>query len=78
MTNIQEFIEVLNDIIDNYFPNTKRYIIHGGDSIKNFVLELREGNKKLRYSPYELFNKSDNYEETIEQFIEQWKNILNS
>ena len=51
MTDIHDFIECLHDIVDEYFPNTTRYIIYGGDLIKDVVMELREENKKLRYSP---------------------------
>lgn len=76
MTNIHDFIKCLNDMVDENFPNTTRYIIYGGDFIKDVVMELREENKKLRYSPYELFNKSSNYEDTIEQLVKQWKAIL--
>lgn len=76
MTDIHDFIKCLNDIIDEHFPNTTRCIIYGGDFIKDVVVELREENKKLRYSPYELFNKSNNYEYTIEQFVKQWETIL--
>lgn len=69
MTTIHDFISVLHDIIEETFPNTERYIISGGDYISDFVMELREGDKKLRYSPCELYNKSDAYEDTIEEFI---------
>lgn len=50
--------------------------INGGDFIKDVVLELREDDKKLRYSPYELFYKSEDYEDTIEKLVEQWEAIL--
>lgn len=76
MTNIHDFINVLNTVIDERFPNTDRCIVEGGDFIKDFVLELREADKKLRYSPCELFNKSENYEDTIEKLVEQWENML--
>ena len=76
MTDIHDFINCLNEIVDEDFPNTTRYIIYGGDSIKDVVMELREENKKLRYSPYELFTKSNDYEYTIEQFVKQWKELL--
>lgn len=76
MSGIHDFIKVLNELVDEQFPNTTRYIISGGDFISDFVLELREQDKKLRYSPYELFNKSNDYEDTIEEFIRQWEEIL--
>ena len=76
MSGIHDFIKVLNELVDEQFPNTTRYIISGGDFISDFVLELREQDKKLRYSPYELFIKSSDYEDTIEEFIRQWKAIL--
>lgn len=76
MTNIHDFIHVLNEIIYERFPNTKIYIVAGGDYIKDEFLELREDDKKLRYSPYELFNKSEDYEDTIEKLVEQWEKML--
>lgn len=76
MTNIHDFIQCLNDLVDERFPHTTRWIVHGGDFIKDVVVELREENKKLRYSPYDLFNKSYNYEETIEQLLTQWECML--
>ena len=76
MTDIHDFINVLNTVIDERFPNTDRYIVEGGDFIKDVVLELREADKKLRYSPYELFSKSKKYEDTIEKLVERWENML--
>lgn len=76
MSNIHEFINVLHSIIDERFPNTNRYIVDGGDFIKDVVMELREEDKKLRYSPYELFSKSEDYEDTIEKLVEQWETML--
>ena len=76
MSNIHDFINVLNAIIDERFPNTNRYIVGGGDFIKDTVMELREEDKKLRYSPYELFSKSEDYEDTIEKLVEQWESML--
>ena len=76
MSNIHDFINVLNAIIDERFPNTNRYIVGGGDFIKDTVMELREEDKKLRYSPYELFSKSEDYEDIIGNLVEQWKTIL--
>lgn len=76
MTDIHDFINVLNTVIDERFPNTDKYIVEGGDFIKDVVLELREADKKLRYSPYELFNKSKKYEDTIEKLVERWENML--
>ena len=76
VTDIHIFIKVLNDIMDERFPDTTRYIIYAGDSIKDVIMELREENIKLRYSPYELFNKSVNYEDTIEQLVKKWESML--
>lgn len=76
MIDIHDFIKCLDDTIEEHFPNTERYIIYGGDFIKDVVIELREENKKYRYSPYELFNKSNNYEDTIEQLVKQWDTML--
>lgn len=75
MTNVYDFITVLHNMIDEYFPNTEKFIMSGGDYIKDVVMELREGNKTLRYSPYKLFHTSENYENTIESFLDLWKSI---
>ena len=74
MTTVHDYIIVLHELIREMFPNTEIFQISGGDYIKDAVLELRESNKKLRYSPYDMFNKSENYEETIEDFLMQWEN----
>ncbi len=76
MSNIHTFIDVLNNIIDERFPDTKRYIVKGSDFIEGVVMELRQGDQKLKYSPYELFAKSDDYENTIEKFVEKWERML--
>ena len=76
MSNIYSFIDALNNIIDESFPDTKRYIVKGGDLIETVVIELRQGEKKFSYSPYEMFTKSKAYEDTIEEFIKQWEYIL--
>ncbi|SCW39285.1 hypothetical protein SAMN02910400_00598 [Lachnospiraceae bacterium C10] len=74
MTTIHDFIKVLNDLICEIFPNTEIIGISGSDYIKDCIFELREDNKRLQYSPYSLFNMSENYEETIEAFLLQWEN----
>ncbi len=76
MTDIGDFIKVLNECIDENFPGTERYMIAGGDFIKDVVLELRKDKKRLRYSPYELFYSSDDYEDTIVRFMETWETVL--
>ena len=76
MTDIGDFIKVLNECIDENFPGTERYMIAGGDFIKDVVLELRKDKKRLRYSPYELFYSSDDYEDTIVRFMEMWETVL--
>lgn len=75
-TTAHDFNSVLNNIIDERFPNTERYIVSGGDYFKDMIIELRESDKELRYSPYELFEKSQNYEDTIEEFIVHWQTML--
>ena len=77
MTDIMDFNKVLNALIDEKFPNTTRYMAAGGDYLKDVVMELREGNAALQYSPYEMFMKSDHYEETIEEFMKRWETMLN-
>lgn len=75
-TTAHEFNSVLNNIIDERFPNTERYVVSGGDYYKDWIIELRESDKVLRYSPYELFKKSQDYEDTLEEFVEQWWTML--
>ena len=74
-TEIHDFIKVLNDLIREMFPKTEIIGISGSDFIKDAVFELREDNKRLRYSPYAMFTQSDNYEDIIEDFLLQWKTI---
>lgn len=76
MSDIHNFIDTLNEIIDERFPDTDRYIVKGGDLIETVVMELRQGNKKLTYSPYEMFTKSKAYEDTIEDFVKIWEGML--
>lgn len=75
-TTFHDFTAVLCDIIDSRFPNTERYIAIGGDFVWDWIFELRENDKKYRFSPYELYSKSSNYEETIEEFVETWERML--
>jgi hypothetical protein len=76
MSNIHSFIDILNNIMDEKFPDTKRYIVKGGDFIEGVVMELRQGDQRLKYSPYELFAESEDYENTIEKFIDKWERML--
>ena len=75
-TNIHDFCNILDQIVDEHFPRTEKYVIKSGDIAKDLVLELRESGKALRYSPYRLFKKSSDYEDTIDLFIKQWAAIL--
>ena len=52
--------------------------INGGDYWKDIVMELRRGAGKLRYSPYQLFKQSDDYENIIQEFILRWEKEINS
>ena len=63
-------------IIDERFPDTNRYIVKGGDLIETVVIELRQGEKKLRYSPYKMYTKSKAYEDTIEELVKRWEYML--
>ncbi len=76
MADIHEFIKIFNDMVDERFPDTRRYIVCGGDYVQDVVMELREAGKTLRYSPYELFHQSKNWEDTIEQVITHWEAML--
>lgn len=76
MTSVHDFINMQNSMMDSLFPNTIRRIVAGGDDISELIIELKEGNKTLRYNPYLLFMQSEEYEETIQGFIEQWREEL--
>lgn len=76
MTKIHSFTKVLNEILDEQFPHTVRTVVVGGDFVEDIVIELRENDKRLRYSPYELFIKSDKYEDNIEDLVNRWMSIL--
>lgn len=67
---------VLYKVIDETFPNTNKYIVDGSNFIKDAVMELRQEDKKLRYLPYELFCKSEDYEDTMTKLIQQWEVML--
>lgn len=73
-----EFVVILHSILEETFPDTERFIVAGGDYFSDVVMELSQADKKLRYSPYELYKQSDDYEDTIEEFINKWKSILES
>lgn len=77
MSNINEFNKLLNEILDEKFPNTIRYAVSSGDYWQDIVIELRENGQQLRYSPYELFKQSHNYEDTIEALLKEWNAKLN-
>ena len=76
MSDIYNFIDTLNEIIDERFPDTNRYIVKGGDFIETVIMELRQGEKNLSYSPYEMFIKSKTYEDIIEDFVKIWEGML--
>ena len=76
MNQIHEKINKLNQPIDVKFPNTKRYIISGSDYLKDVIFELRESDKGLRYSPYELFSETDDPDYAITQFLYKWESEL--
>lgn len=70
---IHQFINELNSEIDRKFPNTVRIIINSGDNIEDILIELRENDKKLRYSPYLLFKQSDN---GISELLDKWEKMI--
>ena len=75
-TSIHDFIALLNEALDSNFPSTERIVIKGGDYVKDFIIELRENDRKYQYSPYDLYHQSENYEDTIENLLSAWKRIL--
>ena len=73
---VYEFNKKLTNSVKEKFPNTTASVVFGGDFIQDIVIELKENGITMRYSPYELFNSSDDYENTISNFIERWAKIL--
>ena len=57
-------------------PRALCIVIKGGDYVKDFIIELRENDRKYQYSPYDLYHQSENYEDTIEDLLDVWKSIL--
>ena len=74
--SVNQFERVLLEFIEERFPDTIVRILHGGDYAKDFVFELSKDGKRLEFSPYELYIKSKDYEETIESFLEEWEEVL--
>ena len=74
--SIHEFEHVLIELITERFTDTVVRILHGGDYVKDFVFELSKDGKRLEFSPYELYIKSKDYEETIESFLAEWEEVL--
>lgn len=73
---IHEYLKLLNEEIDNRFPNTTRIAIAGGDYIMDWVMELREGDSRMQYCPYEMFiNSNGNYEDSILELCNEWERI---
>lgn len=72
--DIHDFIAMLHEEIDCRSPNTERFIIKGGDYVWDLVLELREGNHRMQYCPYELFLQADgSYEDIILVLCKKWQ-----
>ena len=74
---IHEYLKLLNEEIDNRFPNTIKVIIRGGDYIKDVYMEFREDNSRMQYCPYEMFINSDgNYEDSILELCSEWERLI--
>lgn len=70
-----EFNQFLNEQLKEQYPTIEILIREGGDYIWNNVYELVfiEGGKKIRYRPYDLYQKAEeleNYEEVIDDFLQ--------
>lgn len=75
--HISDFIKILYEELDSRFPDTERIIISNGDHYEDLVMELREGSKSLRYSPYEMYNRSDgNCVDSILELCDKWKKTI--
>lgn len=75
-TDVHHFIDVLNELMDERFPETERYLVSGGDYIKDEVFEIRQSGHSLQYSPMEMFS-SGKWEEAINELFERWEMMLN-
>ena len=76
-----EFNNMLLEELNSNFPNTLIVQLSGGDYLKDFQMELKQANESYKYSPYELYSKAEennNYEEVLEVFINNWKDITST
>lgn len=74
-----EFYNFLLEVIKEEFPETELFIIKGGDYVQDVVMEFRQNDHRVRYTPYELYQEGylhNNFEEIVEHFIETYKNRM--
>lgn len=73
---VYEFNKKLTEAVKEKYPNTTASVVLNGDFIQDIVIELKENGITMRYSPYELYVCSEDYEQTINDFIGKWTKIL--
>ncbi|MDT3843431.1 MAG: PHP domain-containing protein [Bacillota bacterium] len=74
--NLHDFINELNQHMDEAFPETERILIKGCDYIKKVVLELRQDGKSLPYSPYALYKSDRDCEAAFHKLSAEWRATL--
>jgi hypothetical protein len=73
-----EFHFFLLDEIKAVSPRNELYIISGGDYVYSDVFEIRNGEKSMRYRPYELYRQiceGRDFSETVENFLEKCRKM---
>lgn len=75
-TDVHHFKMVLNNLMDEKFPKTERYLVSGGDYIKDEVFEMRQSGHSLQYCPMEMFSSGE-WEDSINELFKRWEKMLN-
>lgn len=78
MTNLADFPKFNKDIMDainSVYTYTDIYQIQG-TNVYDLIFELREQDKKMQYSPYELFIHNETDEEAAANLFKSWDKVL--
>ena len=72
--SFHEFNQFLLENLKEQYPDIEIFVREGGDYVWDFVYELilDEGESRLKYKPYDLYEKAEklgNYGDVIEEFL---------
>ena len=70
-----EFYHVLKELINEKYPHMERRVLSSGDYTFDEEMELRNGDKKIRYSAYAMYVMSVSPEDTIDSFMNILENF---